>query len=333
MIRDKLNCNKEFKDLYISCPLCKANNHFMKNCPYVNISSISNQSLILNKLLYSKPQTRSLFCRKKNISIKSLKDRKMYMKKAIDIRFNKILLKNYFRNLNKNGSIDSPDVRGSTLGDQEGNPFLRNFSGDLDREKETFDIRKYKSLDFVPLCNNEKKLKSVSFEILPTIKRKDSHSRISQKTRTSKTSSYHQKTYEGDCFEKKKNISFNNEISEEYINISNFLHRNTIIDPTPDKKPQEINSSLRDDGSPKMKRVNSYLSKYTKINRNTSFLYQGSLKTKPKLDPKYMFWGDFERIKEYKEYFKTKNADNIIKDYEKRKSKSSGKIRQTKKNI
>ena len=331
-----------------NCQFCNQKNHRIADCSNINPFSYIHRQLILNKLIYSKPQIRKPIIRnnrKEHCELKSLLGRKKIMKKAMTMRFNKDLM-NIYSSINaKSEEITNEGEKKNTLPDHY--DFEPKMNGEIKETLQSLEHIRARSQtvivserDFFPIrFFSEKKIKYdygnlekrkteiTSLNIINPNKvdflnktvtipeeRKEFGSIVKTPPKIqSKTFSF--TTANSILMKSKENKE--NGLKSALSGKKNF--KALVIQTTQRVKnaQESINSSVVDKDSPKiMKEIENNNLQIMQTVSATPKLREKEIKTKE------LFLGDFETMKEYSNYFSEMNVTSILKEYGKKRPKS-----------
>lgn len=355
MVRDKILFSRVHLDLMTNCQFCNEKTHRIADCSNINPFSYIHRQLILNKLIYSKPQIRKPFFRnnrKEHCELKSLLGRKRIMKKAMTVRFNKDLM-NIYSSINaKSDEITDEGEKKDTLPDHYGlDPFKMN--GEI---KETFQSIEHirarsqtaiaPERDFFPIrFLSEKKIKTdygnlekkkteiTSLNIInPNMvdfltktvtipEEKKEFGTIAQTPPKIQSKTFSFTTANSMMMKSKENRenAFKTVVSGRK-NFKALVIQTTQRAKNEQKGINNINKSVVEKDSPKiLKEIeNNHLQTMQTISA-TPKLREKEIKTKE------LFLGDFESMKEYSNYFNEMNVTSILKEYSKKRPTKSKK--------
>ena len=335
-IRDKalFQANNNVDEAFY-CYSCIQKGHFFEECPLLRY--IPNKSFIIQRLNFTKPQKRGSFLRK-NCKKNTLKDIKNNFKNALKLRFSKSVMP-HFKLENKLLSSESEISECSNSNEE----LKHSKSLEISPEK-AFDInskhKKYCSLresdggiqnTFCP----EKAEIAKMFEFQENILEKG-HDQYIYSIKSPQIS--HKFSYESlpklCCLKSKKSlelkemsemISEKKPTRESFLSINfrtkskedeDFISNNDILSPLHKKmnKPKE-NLVRNKTNSFKLKKnlKNLFKSRDSTTKSPTSRTFKTEKTDVQKKTEKKnaLFWEEFEKMKEFKCYFKENNASNV----------------------
>lgn len=283
MIRDSIRFSNNFNDLFSSCLSCKKTDHRMLACPYFNCLSIAEPKFVINKFIYSKPQERIHFNRKITAKTKNC----LFERKNIMKKAIHIRLDKMLSR--KFYQEINQTNNGATLEDKE-----IQIMGDSKLEKKlSFEIQDEQEIQI----SFKKKFKSME-EVRLFTKNDEIKMNIPI---FDESSEEHKRllSKEGDFTLIMDNEILSEKKNEKYEQQKYFHSRKSIAQQTLDKE-RKVNFSLK----------------------NEETLENISFKTIKKIK-KEIFRFEFEKMKEYDNYFQKMNCKRILQDIKKKKSKKS----------
>jgi len=346
MIKDKISLYNQYAILKTPCLSCQKKNHRINQCPYLNIKARFNPRFIIQKSIFSKPQIRTSFNRNlpKTNGIRTpsaLLNRKKIMKKAISVRFNKDLMRNYEETM-KNSELENKECRSDTNLDDDmrdneiSNQKFRNYSQGSMPSLPVFSegAKRYKSLDLLPFPIEPYKLKKDTFSFEKEQSFEGENSKKHQNNANEVPQSYFDIQDLDNIDNKKKFMDYCNEdLSPKNNNENRNFIDFTVEAMNPRKIPmihplklQERQSSPESSGEIKEKSMGKEISpllQMSKIRSKTHFHKTNTglwnmMKLATRLESRDLFWYDFERNKEWNVYFKSNNSEYMIKEFERK---------------
>jgi len=318
MIKDSILFSQNYKDLNAKCHSCNKFDHRMAFCPYITSLSTINRKSHIQKIIYSKPQSRVPFERKHHLLFKALNDRKKIMKRVMNVRFNKDLM-SFYTKFSKTPGKDlenEEDESHSMKGSRDLS--LKNNNERIPSPHE-FENKKFKSLGEIPLEHSEfKRIYSMADKAL-----------LSNDFDQKKSVQEHQKVYNKEITDK----SFND---FEFIDKNN-LFKTILTSETSSVKKKAKKPTIQEKRGIKETLVVS-LKEKEKVNTEepeSAFTLNSVVSSmKPKENVrnahfdrgsggKDLFFFEFERMKEFRLYFNNHNISHFLKELEKKKAGKS----------
>lgn len=322
MIKDKIIYSNDYTHLKSHCYSCNNPKHRTLECPYLSFGSRINKEMIIQKKNYSQPQLRKRFTRKKRLfKVHSLKDRKLLMKTAIIVRFNKDLMVNFENHASQNrldNNYERSKSSTNNLDKLEQEYAIRKYSDEQKKEssENILVTKKYKSLEEI---NSSREIFCSDIEKL--LKQKSGISLKKQEKVYNESKIF---LNDGNSNELPSPQLRKPIISNPTQSIDNKKKENlTIVDKRGKKQlfieTKNLRShSIRSDveeiehkDSATLHRVNTNTSR---VKQTNSVVGTTPTLLKDWLHTKELFMYNFESIKEYETYFKERNASNIVKN-------------------
>ena len=318
MIKDRILFSQNFSDLSSNCHSCKKNDHRLTSCPIINPFNLKNRHFFIQKIIFSKPQKRKYFVRQpKNLKTdNALLDRKKFMKKALNVRFNKDLMAFYLTK-----KIKNEDIHQNFSNNYFQKQLKRNSSEkNINPISEGWEAICSKCRSEVAFESNSNFLKAYSF-LSDTVvfhtpnKIEESVNTYSDPIKNIEISEEPNKNLTKARMNHISHLVQNNENKSPIHSIHSDNRGFQELAVEKYKKTRISTEDLEEDSAKMLNfKVGKYLDKQcsnqTKI--VSAKLREGSPKLKER-NSKAMFFKEFENMKEYRVYFPEMNASKIIR--------------------